>query len=168
MEKQEKLIYRKLNLHNEEDKKLMNQLLLFDTTKDCFGDYDFYKISNEYESYAIYIKNEPMGYLGFRYINSIYYSEKGKYYITICIRKDYQSKGLGNVILNQILTTLFDFYGAKCIYVEVVEDNEKCNRLVKNNHFKKDGENEFLKNGNYVKAIRYSYTMDEYRNNKKY
>ena len=49
-----KITYEKLDLEKEKDKKIMDRLLSFDTTKDCFGDYDFYSVANEYMNLAIY------------------------------------------------------------------------------------------------------------------
>ena len=36
----------------------MDRIISFDTTKECFGDYDFYDVANEYTNLAVYIKNK--------------------------------------------------------------------------------------------------------------
>ena len=43
-----KLTYKELDLSKEKDIKTMNRILSFDTNKKCFGDYDFYKVADEY------------------------------------------------------------------------------------------------------------------------
>ena len=155
-----KLRYKELNLEEEKDKRIMDRILSFDTNKDCFGDYDFYSVADEYINLAIYIKNKLIGYVGFSYLNEY---EKQKYTITICIREEYQGQGLGNTILKQTINTLFSDYDLSTIYVSSVEDNYKCNRmLVRNNFHKTEYEDVFLKNGEYTKLINYTYTDKDY------
>ena len=160
------LRYKKLDLENDKDKRIMNRILSFDTTKNCFGDYDFYEVAPEYINYAIYIKNKLIGYLGISYEDSIYYSEKNRYTITICIREEYQSMGLGSIILKQTIKTLFSDYDARSINIEVIESNDKCNNLISKNHFTKEKDDFFLKDGKYVKSIHYAYTKEEYEKDK--
>ena len=154
------LIYKQLDLTKEKDKKTMDRIISFDINKNCFGDYDFYMVADEYINLAIYIKNKLIGYVGFSYLNDY---EKQKYTITICIRKDLQGKGLGNLVLKQTLNTLFTEYDLNMIYASAVEDNDKCNRmLIKNNFHKTEYEDTFLRNGNDIRLINYIYTDKDY------
>lgn len=160
------LRYKELDFSKPQDKRIMNRIISFDKNKNCFGDYDFYEVADDYINLAIYSKRILIGYLGIYYTDSIYYSEKGKYTITICLREEYQSKGLGNIILKQTIRTLFSNYRAKSIDIEIIEDNEKCNRLALKNNFNKDVEDTFLRDGNYVKSVHYIYTDEEYERDK--
>ena len=163
-----KLTYKELDLTNEKDKKIMDRIISFDKNKDCFGDYNFYEVANDYINLAIYIKNKLIGYLGMYHEDSIYYSEKGKYMITICLRKEYQSQGLGDIIIKQAIEALFNEYDAESIDIEVIEDNYKCKKLVTKNHFIKDRKDTFLKEGEYVSSTHYIYTKDTYEKDKSY
>lgn len=160
-----KLKYKELNLNNENDKKIMDRIISFDTTKDCFGDYDFYSVSNDYINLAIYIKNKLIGYLGFAYINK---EDSTKYTITICIREEYQSLGIGNIVLKQAINTLFNEYNANSITMETIESNDKCIKLIEKNHFKKLKEDAFLKDGEYVKSNVYVYKKRDYKKYSEY
>ena len=157
-----KLTYKKLDLNDDKDKKIMDRIISFDKNKDCLGDYDFYEVSDDYINLAVYIKNKLIGYVEIYHEDSVYYSKKGKYMITICIREEYQSIGLGDIILKQTINTLFNEFDAKTIDIEVVEDNYKCNKLVIKNHFIKDKKDTFLKKGEYVSSTHYVYTKDIY------
>lgn len=158
--------FKELDLREEKDKKIMDRILSFDTTKDCFGDYDFYSVANEYMNLAIYDQRKLIGYLGFAHMDSVYYADKGRYTITICLRKEYQSKGLGDTILKKCIKTLFNDYDAETISVEVLESNSRCNKLIVKNNFKKERRDSFLKNGEYVNSIIYKYTKREYEEDK--
>ena len=158
-----KLTYKELDLSKEKDIKTMNRILSFDTNKNCFGDYDFYSVADEYINLAIYIKNKLIGYVGFSYLDR---EEKLKYTITICIREDCQGQGIGDIVLKQTLNTLFDDYNLIAVNVSSVEDNNKCNRLlIKNNFHRMDYEDEFLRNGTSIKLINYMYTDKDYIEN---
>ena len=158
-----KLTYKELDLSKEKDIKTMNRILSFDTNKNCFGDYDFYSVADEYINLAIYIKNKLIGYVGFSYLDR---DEKLKYTITICIREDCQGQGIGDIVLKQTLNTLFDDYNLIAVNVSAVEDNGKCNKLlIKNNFHRMDYEDEFLRNGTSIKLINYMYTDKDYIEN---
>lgn len=152
--------YKELDLNNEKDKKTMDRIISFDTTKDCFGDYDFYSVSKDYINLAIYIKNKLIGYLGFAYTNN---KDSTKYTITICIREEYQSLGIGNIVLKQAINTLFNEYNATSITMEAIESNDKCIKLIEKNHFSKLKEDTFLKDGEYVKSNVYVYKKRDYK-----
>lgn len=162
-----KITYKKLDLEKEKDKKIMDRLLSFDTTKDCFGDYDFYSVANEYMNLAIYDQRKLIGYLGFAHMDNTYCTDKGKYTITICLRKEYQSIGLGDVILKTCINTLFNDYNANSISIEVIESNYRCKKLIVKNNFKEEKKDKFLKDGKYVSSVIYKYTKKEYKENQK-
>lgn len=155
------LRYRELNLKTKKDREVMNRILSFDTDKNCFGDYDFYQVANEYINLAVYMKNKLIGYIGFAYMN-----EETKYTITICIKKEYQSLGLGDTILKQTINTLFSDYECEIIDLEAIEDNSKCNKLIEKNHFSKEKTDRFLRNGEFVRTNHYIYTKEDYNNEK--
>ena len=151
-----KLRYNELDLNDENDKKIMDRIISFDTTKECFGDYDFYDVANEYTNLAVYIKNKLIGYVGF----SI--SETNNYIITICIREEYRSQGLGDTILKQTIDSLFNVYNANSITAEAIKTNYKCNKMIQKNNFIKETEDYFLKNGEYVNTNIYKYTRKRF------
>ena len=156
-----KLTYEELDLNNKKDKKIMDKIISFDTNKDCFGDYDFYQVSGDYTNLAIYIRKELIGYVGFSNL------EEKEYTITICIKEEYQSKGLGDIILKQTIKTLYSVYKIDKINIEVIDNNSKCTKLINRNHFDKANSDTFLKDGKYVPSTHYVYTKHNYEKDRK-
>ena len=130
------LTYQELNPDDQKDLDIIKLLTTFDEEGTCFGDYDVLDSVHNYYSLAIYLDDNLIGYLAYSFHH---FQIPNIFNICLCLKKEYRSLGIGQIIISQALNTIFTGYDdITKVIAEIVYDNEKSLQLVKRIGFKEN------------------------------
>jgi len=167
----ERLSYRVLNPDMALDYRTLRMIASYDENKSFFGDRERSSFGepSEYLDYAIFFERELIGYVGYRYSHS---KDLSRYMPAIIIKPKYQQIGIGDVVVKQLINTLFTEYdGTKSIYAIILQDNGASINLVEKNNFtqfKGYRENDFVYiDGKAQQTVHYLYTVKDFKRDQK-
>lgn len=160
------LEYHLLDTNNDTDLNTINLLTTFDEEGFCFGDYDVLAGCEKYLNFAIYLEHNLIGYLGYCY----HYENEDIFSLCLCLKPNYQGKGIGKVILAQVINTIFNEYDIAKVVAEIVEDNHKSWHLFTSFGFKEKEKHTFLfpTRGFLLPQHELEYSRSDYNKEKKY
>lgn len=167
----ERLSYRVLDPTLALDYRTLRIIASYDKNKSFFEDGDrasFGELS-EYLNYAIFFERELIGYVGYRYSHP---RDLSRYMPAIIIKPKYQKIGIGDVVVKQLINTLFTEYdGIRSIYAVILQDNQDSINLVEKNNFvqfKGYRENDLAYiDGNAHQTVHYLYTIKDFKRDQK-
>ena len=118
------------------------------------------------DNYGIYYNDKFIGIISVYYQ---YYKDLTKLELSICIKNDYRSIGIGSICYDYIIDNYFKKDNIKSIHLSIREDNVKSRQLAHKYSFKKyEGykcDNYFIDiNGNTHSQVQYLLKKKDYKN----
>lgn len=158
-----------LNIYN--NRKLILEGILFDDENTCYHSYEdiedvITSLMVSADNYGIYLENKFIGIIS---VFNHYYKDLTRLEISICIKKDYRNKKIGEYCFNQIISNYFKKNNIKSIHLSIRCDNIKSIRLAEKCGFKLYTgykiDNVFIdKNNNIQSQVQYLLKKNDYMN----
>ena len=121
-----------------DNKKLIEQGVLFDDGHTCYHDYEKLEdviigLVTSADNYGIYLGSEFIGIVS---IFNKYYKDLTRLEISICIKNEYRNKNIGKYCLETTIHNYFKNQKNKSIHLSIREDNIKSRKIAENCGFK--------------------------------
>lgn len=134
----EKIIQNIKLVNINEDRKLIEEGILFDNEHTCYHSYDSLEdvitgLMISANNYGIYLENKFIGIIS---VFNHYYKDSTRLEISMSIKHEYRNKKIGKYCLGAIIDNCFKEPKNKSIHLSIREDNIKSRKMAEDCGFK--------------------------------